>query len=864
MLLFGLTIFWLILPWVEDVVSTKKTEAIQELTNTAWSVLRSCQDRVEAGAMSLDEAQSEAKEIIRGMRYGPDHKDYFWINDMTPRMIMHPYLPRLEGRDLTDYADPHGKHLFVEFVRVVRSRGAGFVDYYWQWKDDPERIVPKVSYVRGFEPWGWIIGTGIYLQDVKAEMAAMTRGLTYALLGIFALVSLFSVFLVLRSIRTAREREAAYLALSRKGEEYRAVFEAIPDPMIVYDNQGAATYLNPAFTRLFGWTWEEVIGRRINFVPQEYLEETMAGIRLLYENEDAYVPLESKRRTKNGRIIDVIINAAIIRNTDREPIGMVVNLKDITEKKKSEQALIASEKRYRNLIDNITDIIYTHDTEGRILTINKMATITLGYDHEEIVGRHLADFMRSEHRRFFSEKYLPEILTTGRSEGITVYVDKDGADHYLEYRNVLVREEGKPPHISGSGREVTERILAGRKVRLLEENLRHAQKMEAVGTLAGGVAHDFNNLLQIIGGYVQLLHDNYRLRTREATTLARIQGAVDRAGDLVNRLLTFSRKLEPGLKALDLNHQISQAVEILERTLPKRITLTTDLGQGLSPIMGDPNQIEQVLLNLGTNARDAMPEGGSLTIATREKELDQSFCSRHPGSKPGRCVELIISDTGQGIDRESLEHIFDPFYTTKEIGQGTGLGLATTYGIIKSHHGYIVCESEVGQGATFRIYWPTTDKPVERIRPSESAPPVETSRPVKGKRETILVVDDEKDVSDIVREMLSREGYRVRTAASGEEALEACGRGDRGIDLILMDLGMPGMGGRKALEEILRRDPSARVIIASGYTADQEVRDCLEAGAAAFVSKPYHLTDMNRTIRKVLDDQDRPRGETPD
>ncbi len=848
LVLFGLTIFAFILPWTENAISSKEKETIRELTDTVWGLLSFYHSQVRAGLMDLPQAQHQAKEAIRQLRYGSENKDYFWISDLHPKGIMHPYLPELEGRDLTQYVDQFGNHVFVDFADVARSQGAGFVEYSWQWKDDPQRTAPKVSYVRGFAPWGWVVGTGIYTLDAEAEMAGMTKSLTYVSLGILVLVSFLSGFLVLGSLRAARQRKEAHLALARQGEEYRAVFEAAPDPMVVYDNKGRATYLNPAFTRLFGWTWEEVIGRQIDFVPQKNREETRAAIEVLFQNNDAYVPLESKRKTKDGRVLDVLINAAIIRGLDENPRGMVVNLKDITEKKKAEQALVESERRYRELINNVTDVIYTHDLEGRILSINKSATLVFGYEPEEMIGHFFAEFMPPSNQRDFFEKYLPQMRTTGHSEGISIYLDKKGAEHHIEYRNVLIREGDRPHHVNGSGREVTDRVLAGRKVRRLEDNLRHAQKMEAVGTLAGGIAHDFNNILQIIGGYVQLVNESPTLRPQDQDSLLRIQGAVERASDLIQRLLTFSRKVEPGLKLIDLNYHIGQAAQIMERTLPKRITLRTDLRQGSGVISADPNQLEQVLLNLGNNARDAMPEGGELVIATREKELDQEFCGQNPGSRPGQYFELSVTDSGQGIDEESIKHIFDPFYTTKEIGQGTGLGLATVYGIVKNHKAYILCQSELGRGTTFRIFWPMAR---DGLTEGPSEKPV---LPVYGGRETILLVDDEKDVLVIAREMLERKGYRVLEASSGEKALETYGWGDRGIDLVLMDLGMPGMGGHKALEELQKRDSSVKVVIASGYATDERVQTCLDAGAAAVVSKPYHLADMMRTIRSILDD----------
>ena len=362
--------------------------------------------------------------------------------------------------------------------------------------------------------------------------------------------------------------------------------------------------------------------------------------------------------------------------------------------------------------------------------------------------------------------------------------------------------------------------------------------MEAIGTLAGGVSHDFNNLLQVISGFTHLLIMDKDEEDPDYTKLQSIDGAVQRASDLVRQLLYFSRRMETDRKYLDLNNEVKRAQWILERTLPKMISVTMNLGEGLWPVKADPIQMEQVMLNLGVNAADAMPGGGELVLVTGNMTIGAGASTSTQGIEPGRYVLLRVSDTGHGMDQETLEHIFEPFFTTKAVGKGTGLGLASVFGIVKGHGGYISCTSEVGQGTSFSIYLPAAESMsgAASFGPDSSGPP--------GGIETILVVDDEKFIRDTSSEILQRYGYNVLTAASGEQALEIYASRSGEIDLVLMDIGMPGMGGHKCLSGLLGINPQAKVIINSGYPVDGAVKQSLESGAAGYVGKPYHVNDL--------------------
>jgi len=381
----------------------------------------------------------------------------------------------------------------------------------------------------------------------------------------------------------------------------------------------------------------------------------------------------------------------------------------------------------------------------------------------------------------------------------------------------------------------------------LESQLLYAKKMEAIGTLAGGIAHDFNNHLQGISGYIQLLMMRGDRDRTEQGWLLQVERSVQRAAALTKQLLIFSRKEESRLEPIDLNEVVRQAQKTLARTIPEAIAAELKLAGDLNQVDGDPVQLEHVLFNLGINAKDAMPGGGKIIVETRNVRLDPAFCRDHVGVKPGAYVELTFTDTGHGMDRETLERIFEPFYTTKGVGSGIGLGLAIVYGIVQSHHGLILCESSPDAGTTFRIYLPA--------REGDRAARAKEERKKGDYRgaETILIVDDEADILDIAQNTLEQFGYTVLTARNGEGAIEIYSRQGRQIDLIILDLGMPGMGGEKCLRELLRINPLVKVLIASGYAATQTVHSILEAGATGFMAKPYRLEDMLKKVRDLLD-----------
>jgi signal transduction histidine kinase/ActR/RegA family two-component response regulator len=441
-------------------------------------------------------------------------------------------------------------------------------------------------------------------------------------------------------------------------------------------------------------------------------------------------------------------------------------------------------------------------------------------------------------------KMEPEKAVANQRE----YRLKNGEKVWLAWTNKpIFGSEGEIKEILSIGNDVTAVRRAAEEKKVLESQLQGAQKMEAIGTLAGGIAHDFNNILQAIIGYTQILLMAKESSDPDYEKLQAIEASAQRASELTQRLLVFGRKVESKLKPVDLNQEVHQVCRMLERTIPKMIEITLDLKRDLQIINCDPVQIEQIMMNLGVNARDAMPDGGKLVFQTRNVTLDEAFCKVNLGCKPGFYVLLRVSDSGIGMEKELQDHIFEPFFTTKETGKGTGLGLAMVYGIVKSHGGYITCDSQPNQGTVFSIYFPA-------IQSHEKPNPMKVREmPVRGGSERILIVDDEQAIRDLGVELLGSAGYTVVTAPDGETALELYGGEDGKVDLVILDLNMPGMGGKKCLEKLLRINSGVKVIVASGYSAAGLSDDSIRMGAKGFIGKPYEMDKLLKLVREVLD-----------
>jgi signal transduction histidine kinase/ActR/RegA family two-component response regulator len=415
---------------------------------------------------------------------------------------------------------------------------------------------------------------------------------------------------------------------------------------------------------------------------------------------------------------------------------------------------------------------------------------------------------------------------------------KDGKIITVRLSGRSILEQGSTVGFEMIVEDITER-------RLLEDQLRQSQKMEAVGQLAGGVAHDFNNLLTVIKGNTQLLLEKVEPGDPRRSGLEQIQKAADRAASLTSQLLAFSRKQVVAFRVLDLNGVLSNMVQLLHRLLGEHIELRVMNAQNLGRVKADPGQIEQIVMNLALNARDAMPEGGRLTIETANVMLDRGFDAQHVTVKPGAYVLLSVSDTGNGIPPEVLPHVFEPFFTTKPQGKGTGLGLSTVYGIVKQSNGYIWASSE-GQGATFKVYLPRVDQPVDRVEM-----PIQTPGELRG-TETVLLVEDEEGVRSLIELMLQKNGYTVVEACSAEEALDFAQNDSTPVHLLLTDIVLPRMTGRELSEKIAALRPGIKTLFMSGYTDDDIIKSGVLDSKAAFLQKPFSRESLLQKVREVL------------
>jgi PAS domain S-box-containing protein len=565
----------------------------------------------------------------------------------------------------------------------------------------------------------------------------------------------------------------------------------------------------------------------------------METIRMLYEG----VPVsffETKRLKKDRTLLDINISASLVRDRMGNPIGNMITLRDITQQKLVEKELKSSEERYRFLIES-SPIGIGIIQNGKYVYANSALTEILAcHGSNEIVGQSPMAFMAHEALGTVSEKSFNNSET---SEAIqnheTKGFKKNGESFDAAVWSRHIDFQGMPAVLSF--------VVDVTQEKSLRAQLLQAQKLEAIGTLAGGVAHDFNNLLQAVIGYSQVMLARKQQSDRDYNDIQKICEAGKRGAELVRSLLMFSQKIEPRHVPVDLNHEILQIRDLLAHTIPKMIRIDLDLSDDLKNIYADPSQVGQIILNLAVNARDSMPDGGTLTISTTNSVISTDHSEFSQGIKKVEYVLLTVSDTGHGIDEELIPHIFEPFFTTKAVGKGTGLGLATVYGSVKQHKGHIFCDSKVGVGATFRVYLPVLENETDPVNSNVEAVLI-------GGTETILLVEDEELVRDLGHELLSSFGYDVITAEKGEQALEIFQKEKNRISLVILDLIMPEMDGRRCLKEMLQIDNSVRVLIASGYSEDLNLDDDVLGSARGFIRKPFDMRTLIQMAREILDE----------
>jgi PAS domain S-box-containing protein len=552
------------------------------------------------------------------------------------------------------------------------------------------------------------------------------------------------------------------------------------------------------------------------------------------------VPLKVNNHTFGALVVQTYSKNIRYGERDKEILTFVARqLASAVEIKRNEHALRRSEARYRSLVQSSVYGIYRSSLEGRFLDVNPALITMLGYGSAEevlLLDPEKDVFAHSEEHA----RLIEEFRRTGRLDGIEVkWKRKDGSAITVRISGRAVSSADEPADVlEAIAEDVTDR-------RVLEDQLRQAQKMEAVGRLAGGVAHDFNNLLMVISGYAEVilaeLPPDHRLHEKGRA----IQLAADRATTLTRQLLAFSRKQLLELKVVDVNAIVLDMERLLRPLIGENVEFTTSLAPEAAHTRADAGQLEQVLMNLVVNAKDAMARGGKLTIETRNIVVDENHRRGQTFIRPGHYVLLAVSDTGMGMDKETQSRIFEPFFTTKEKGKGTGLGLSTVYGIVKQSGGYVMVQSEEHRGTTFHIYLPR----IEGVAEKHAVP---VAHAAIGGTETVLLVEDEDSVRQLVRDTLAAKGYRVLEAENGEAGMAAAAQHQGKINLVITDVVMPGMGGRELVKQLVQLRPGTKVLYLSGYTEDAIINEGTIERGAAFLQKPFTLQNLSRKVREVL------------
>ncbi len=663
--------------------------------------------------------------------------------------------------------------------------------------------------------------------------------LPQAVRGLVALVFLFDLYTIYQHLQIHRIRRQ----LIEREELFHLISENAADMIAVVDLDGRRIFNSISYQKILGYSPEELQEssgfEQIHPDDRERVKNAAKEAR----QTGAGTILEYRFRHKNGDWMVLESVASVIRNKNGEPEKLVVVNRDITERKKAQEALSRSEASFRSLVEGAPHGIYRATMTGKFLEVNPALQKMLGYESaEELfkadlatqVFRHATDCQRMNELLAESKVMKDVEMEWKRANEEPIVVRCSG--HHVDVK------DGGPGYFEVFAEDVTEK-------RTLERQLRMAQKMEAIGRLSGGIAHDFNNLLGVIIGYSGVLKKSLDKSQPTYEYATEIEKAGQRAASLTRQLLAFSRQQVLTPSVLSLNSLVSDMEKMLPRLLGEDIHVSLSLDAELGNVKADQSQIEQVIMNLAVNARDAMPSGGKLHIQTANIELDQAYTRDHPGSKAGSYVMLAIADSGTGMSAETIAHIFEPFFTTKGVGEGTGLGLATVYGVVKQSNGYIWVDSALDKGSTFQIYLP---KHLDTEQVSDPKSEVQSREKPQGS-EMILLVEDAEPLRKLAQAFLESNGFRVLSAPNGEAALEIAARHPGAFDLLLTDVVMPGMNGRVLAEQLSMRQPGLKVLFMSGYTDSFIAGHGVLQQGTNLLHKPFTEEILISKVREVLD-----------
>ena len=632
-------------------------------------------------------------------------------------------------------------------------------------------------------------------------------------------------------------------ALRISEKKYRALFENAVEGIFQTTPDGKFIAANPSLLKILGFaSFHELCTHFNNIRQQHYLNpEDRDKFRQLIDTRGAVMDFETRLIKKDGTPIWACLNDRGVKDDQGNILYFEGFVEDITQRKQAQHTM----RLVHYGVNHSRDAIFWLDTETRLIYVNDAACRSLGYSREELLSMTESDIDPD-----FSMPAWADHLAGLRQKAAIIHESrhrtKDGRTFPVEITGNYVMFEGREGSFAFA-RDITGRKQAEAEQKKLQAQLLRAQKMESIGTLAGGIAHDFNNMLGVIRGHSEIALKKIDRTSPLFRHLEQIDTAAGRSTDIIRQLLAFARKQPIRPKMIDLNQLVEGMLKMLGRIMGKNIQLIWKPARPLPPVNMDPGQIDQILVNLCVNARNAIWNGGTITIETIVKVFDPAFCTRHPEFIAGEFVALTVTDNGCGVDKKILPHIFDPFFTTKKIGQGTGLGLAMVYGIVKQNDGFITVHSEPGQGTTFAIHLPCrTGTPEKNLTPKTGNMPV-------GVKETILVVEDDDLILEMIQTLLENLNYTVLSAPSSEQALSLARAHTDRIHLLITDVVLPGMNGQNLAEQIKERIPGIQVLFMSGYTSNVIVHPGKPDQTLNFIQKPFSVADIAHKIRDILE-----------
>ena len=643
------------------------------------------------------------------------------------------------------------------------------------------------------------------------------------------------------TITDVTDLKQAEEALRESEEKYKALFSNAQVALFrTRISDGKLVQINEKYAKMAGYSTVEDCMAEFNAADAWANPNARNELLRILKENGSVNDFETEIIRRDGSPIWILFSATIFP----EQGFLEGSTVDINERKQAEDALRESEEKYRRIFENIQDVYYDASLDGTILEISPSIENVSQYKRKELIGKSLYGIYTDPKER---DEFLKLILDKGKVSDFEISLtDKDGSKHPCSITTLLVKDEkGNPIKLVGSMRDISERKQIEDERKKFEGELQQAQKMESIGTLAGGIAHDFNNLLMAIQGRTSIMLTKKESSHPDIRHLKGIEDNVESAADLTRQLLGFARGGKYVVKPTNLNELVKKENRMFGRT-KKQISIRGKYEKDLWSVEVDRGQIEQVLLNLYVNAWQSMPAGGDLYLETENVTLDENYVK--PFSiEPGKYVKISVTDTGTGMDKATQEKIFEPFFTTKEMGRGTGLGLASAYGIIKNHHGFINVYSEKGHGTTFNIYLPASEKEIIE----EKKPAGDTLRGF----ETILFVDDEDMIIEVAEEMFEQLGYKLLIARSGKEAIETYEKNKELIDIVLLDMIMPDMSGSDTYDRMKELDPDIKVLLASGYSINGTATEILDRGCSGFIQKPFKMQELSQKLREILDDK---------